>query len=189
MERSIKNGRVWTYNKTIAKYNNILSTSSVGSITELLDKHGDKLNHLEFNILKMRLAGHSLESIGNEFKLTRERIREREGYALQLLKFYSLPNQSYTKEQIINMNVSDFINLIPPNRNYSNTALRNVLLKNFKNHKVSYLVDNFRKLVNCYDMGNRCYETLRGLLVSYNVDMPDVAVFNSLKYRRRKRVR
>ncbi|MEM4244996.1 MAG: sigma factor-like helix-turn-helix DNA-binding protein [Candidatus Nanoarchaeia archaeon] len=188
MSDAVQKNYVWTYKKTINKYNQTLSTSSVGEIIRRLEQYGDKLGPLEFEILKMRLEGHSLGSIGVKFNLTRERIREREGYALDQLRFYSFI-KNYNKDQIMNMNIPEFVSLIPPQKDYNHNALKNILLKNFKNHKVSYLVDNFKELISCRGMGNNCYEALRNLLGSYNIDMPQVLVFNSLKYKRRKRVR
>jgi RNA polymerase primary sigma factor len=67
------------------------------SLRELIEEALNNLNEREMKILKMRFGlsdenQHTLEEIGQQFKVTRERIRQIEAKALKKLKHHPLSN-------------------------------------------------------------------------------------------------
>ena len=170
------------YDTNIKKYINVLSTSSLDDTKITISRYGDFLEPLELKVLKMRLFGNSLRSIGMKVDLTRERIRKIESYALEKLRFYSDRSlENYTKDDVLSMKVSEFVNLIPPARDYKAVRIKNALLTCFSEHNLAYLVENPDELAKCPAFHAKCYMSFRNILRNYGISLANTDYFKPHK--------
>lgn len=170
------------FDYTAEKYKNALSLPSIKKVAHLFHKHQKFLEPLEVDIVRMRLDNYSLAQVKKEVGLSRERISKIEDNALAKLNFYKeYGSKNYSIDELVNMKVSQFVMLVPPDHDARRSRIKDVLSEYFGDYNLSFLVEHPAVLAKCPNFHYNSYDSFRKILNNHHIPLPDVEYFRRMK--------